>query len=101
MAAKGSGNGNGVRPTSGSGKWSRYAPPLAAECVSWADVEAQEVLAAISAVTAEGDAVLFSRTRDGGALVITVCAGDERVKLYATSVLLMAGHLQALANGPE
>jgi hypothetical protein len=39
---------------------------------------------AIGRITDNGAAVLFSRTTDGGALVIQVLAGQERSKEYIT-----------------
>jgi hypothetical protein len=37
----------------------------------------------VAAVTDGGDAIMFSRTRDGGALCLTIMAGEERIKQYA------------------
>ncbi len=39
--------------------------------------------ATIDRVIATGDAVMFSRTGDGGAVVITLLAGNDRHKAYA------------------
>lgn len=41
--------------------------------------------AALDAVTFAGDALLVSRTSDGGAIVLTLMAGDEREKAYVHS----------------
>jgi hypothetical protein len=36
-------------------------------------------------VTRSGDALVIGRTRDGGAISITVISGDDREKLYAST----------------
>lgn len=51
---------------------------------SWEDAEADTIWRVIYRVTNAGDAVMFSKTRDGGACVITLMTGDDRVKQYAT-----------------
>jgi hypothetical protein len=55
--------------------------------VRWGDVDAVTILDALDACQSAGDALLLGATRDGGALVITVCSGDERFKYYPTSIL--------------
>lgn len=40
-------------------------------------------LEAIDAVIDEGDAIIISRTSDGGAIAVTILTGQDRVKEYA------------------
>jgi len=84
--------------TSGSGKWSKYRPETTGRTVEWAKVDEAAILVAIGNVTSEGAALLFGVTRDRGALVLTVCDGDERLKLYAATPEEMAVHLREIAD---
>lgn len=70
----------------GGGKWERYTNRPVGEALRWADVSPAVISAAVGAVTASGDAILFGRTAAGSTLVATVCSGDERIKFYAGSV---------------
>jgi hypothetical protein len=84
--------------TSGSGKWSKYQPKSQNGELDWSKVDEAAILIALSNVTKEGAALLFGKTRDGGALVLTVCDGDERLKLYATTHEEMGVHLREVAD---
>jgi hypothetical protein len=80
--------------TSGSGKWTKYTPKKEVVQVAWDEVNNALVSTAVAEVTRGGDALLFGATRDGGALVLTVCSGDERVKFYASTPEEMNSHLE-------
>ncbi len=67
------------------GYQSAYNRRSKANAVRWGEVHAGAVLDALDAVQSAGDALLLGATRDGGALVITVCSGDQRHKFYPTS----------------
>jgi hypothetical protein len=69
----------------GKASWTKYTKKAADTSVSWDEVEPGHLGALVHAVTRAGDAVLFGKSRDGGTLVITICAGDERIKFYASS----------------
>jgi hypothetical protein len=69
-----------------SGKWSAYQSKPAATHIEWSELDASLVGQLVQAVTQDGDAVLLGATRDGGALVITICAGDQRIKFYCTTL---------------
>lgn len=84
--------------TSGSGKWTKYQQTKSTTKADWAKVDEAAILLAITAVTKEGGALLFGVTRDGGVLSLTVCDGDERLKLYATTPEEMAVHLREIAD---
>ena len=79
--------------TSGSGKQSVYRRSNVSTTCDWGSVGAEELSQAIDMVTEHGDALLFGRSMDGGVLVLTVCAGTERIKFYARSGKEMTGHL--------
>jgi hypothetical protein len=80
--------------TSGSGKWTKYTPKKTVEQVAWDECNSALIATAVCEVTRGGDALLFGATRDGGALVLTVCSGDERVKFYANAPEEMDTHLE-------
>jgi len=48
----------------------------------WSTIDAKLIHYAIDAITNEGAAVLFTRTRDGGSLVIQVLSGEDKFKEY-------------------
>lgn len=84
--------------TSGSGKWSQYGGARRGAEADWGAVDPGLLLDAVRAITAVGDAVLFGVTRSGGTLVCTVCSGEERLKLYATTIEEMHEHLKGLVD---
>lgn len=57
---------------------STAAGELAPDPVDWGDVDPATVVAAIRAVVAAGDAITFTRSRDGGAYSVTVLADGLR-----------------------
>jgi hypothetical protein len=52
------------------------------DSLSWAQVRAEAIIDAIVAVTDVGDALMFSRTSDGGAYSITVMSGGKSAKVW-------------------
>lgn len=52
--------------------------------ISWSAGPTESMRDFIARITDNGAAVLFSRTTDGGALVLQVLAGQERSKEYIT-----------------
>lgn len=89
------------KPTKTQGKWSKYTPaPHKAE-ISWDEVSQPLIGEMVGAVTRDGSAVLLGTTRDGGALVVTVCAGDERAKFYASSLEEVASMMQNIISVAE
>lgn len=89
------------KTTSGSGRWSAYKPQLPETTVHWDEVSHGLLVECIFAVTRTGDALLLGATRDGGALVLTICSGDERVKFYAKSGEEMDSHLENIRRTAE
>lgn len=79
------GMGRAKKQTSGSGKWSKYNGQQGNGDATWGKVDASAIVAALVAVTDAGGALLLGKTRTGGALVITVCDGDDRIKFYSTT----------------
>ena len=51
----------------------------------WAYVQADALHALIGRVIKAGDAISFSQTSDGGAVVVTLMVERDREKFYATS----------------
>lgn len=86
------------KTTSGSGKWTKYQANGKPKDADWSKVDVELLVAAIVSVTGEGAALLLSRTRDGGALCLTLCDGDDRLKLYASTREEMNDHLRGIAD---
>lgn len=84
---------------------SRYsrvgAPKPEAAKASWEDADADTLWRTIQEVTSQGDAIMFGLTRDGGAVVLTVLSGDERVKQYATGEEEIAALLQLVREAAQ
>lgn len=87
--------------TSGSGKWTKYTPQKAGAEVYWDEVSAPLIGQLVQAVTRDGSAILLGVTRDAGAYVITVCAGDDRIKFYARDTEELAHHIANLISTAE
>lgn len=76
------------------------AKPEAAKA-SWEDADQETLWRTIQEVTAQGDAIMFGLTRDGGAVVLTVLSGDERVKQYATGEEEIAALLRLVREAAQ
>lgn len=92
-------------PNSSNPGASRYArvaqkKPGAQEA-SWEDAEQETVWRVVLEVTTKGDAVMFGRTRDGGAVVLTVLSGDDRVRQYATGAEEIAELLRLVREAAQ
>lgn len=64
-------------------------------------ISPQDLMEALAIVCTSGCAVLFSPTSDGGAISVTVYAGDERQKDYASSAEEFASLLMAVRDVAE
>lgn len=82
------------KATSGSGRWTQYNRPGTTGAPSWAEVDDLAMCQLVAEVTQDGDAVIFGVTRDGGALALTICSGDERGKYYAKTGTEMAAQIR-------
>jgi hypothetical protein len=60
--------------------------------ISWAASGTDGLHTLVAAVTDSGNALMFSRTIDGSALVLSVFSGNEKAKEYITE----AGDIPAL-----
>lgn len=58
----------------------------ASRSISWSSGPSDSLRACIGSITDSGNAVLFARTPDGGALVFKVYAGNVQTKEYVTEV---------------
>lgn len=54
--------------------------------ISWSAAGRDSLHSMVTSVTDAGNAVMFSRTIDGSALVISVYSGQEKSKEYVTEV---------------
>jgi len=55
------------------------------EVLSWQAAGPESLKSAIVAITDAGNAILFSRTIDGGALSLTLFSGNQKSKEYITT----------------
>ena len=55
-----------------------------ANSISWSSAGTDSLKSLVAGCTDSGNAILFSRTIDGTALVLSVFAGNDRVKEYIT-----------------
>jgi len=67
------------REGKGTGAWKSKH-----KSISWSSGPTETMRDFIAQLTDAGCGVLFSRTTDGGALVVSVYAGDDRSKEYIT-----------------
>lgn len=75
------------RSTKGTGTASPYAALNGARTsgnLSYGQVEGSLLSTCVERVTDHGDAILFGRTTDGGALSVHVLAGGRAEKFYVT-----------------
>lgn len=68
---------------------------------SWEEADADALWRAVTAATDAGDAVMFGKTRDGGAVVLTVLSGDDRIRSYAHDASEIAELLKGLRAAAE
>lgn len=86
----------------GAGRYDRVARrPARAASATWEDAEADTLWRTVCEVTAAGDALTLSVTRDGGAVVLTVLSGDERVREYAHNADEIAELLQLVRESVQ
>jgi hypothetical protein len=62
--------------------WYSQSSAHATEVGEW-DLKSQQLVDAILALLSAGCGVMFGRTRDGGAIAITIFDGDDRARTYA------------------
>lgn len=67
-----------------------------AGAVEWADVSGPLIKQAISAVTEDGCSLILGKTRDGGALSLTLLHTGAPIKKYAKSAQIAESVLQEL-----
>lgn len=68
-------------PPTGNRSWRKNH-----KSISWSAAGKDSLHALVSGVTDSGNAVMFSRTIDGSALVLSIYAGQDKVKEYVTEV---------------
>jgi len=90
-----------VRSKGGAGADSIYGAGTAGGmggAVSWGAVDGDAIAEAVEAVTARGDAILFSSTSDGGALVVQAFSGNAKPKWYFPRAEDAEAHLRHMAK---
>jgi len=82
-----------------NGKYSRIsgAKPRA-DKATWEDADPDTLWKAITEVTNAGDYIGFGKTRDGGAVVVTVKSEDDSIKEYATGEAEIASLLKLIRD---
>ncbi len=88
----------------GNGKASVYAALGSANVdrtVSYGQIEGATLRECVTRVTERGDAILFGRTSDGGALSIQILTGGKAEKFYVSDASelmeLITGIIEALS----
>jgi hypothetical protein len=84
-----------------SAESSIYAALLGASVdrgLSYGQVDGNLVREAVERITNNGDAILFGRTLDGGALTIQVLSGGAPAKFYVTDASELMELLEGLIN---
>lgn len=82
----------------------RWQIKKAEKRIDWTEIDPGLMADLVIAVTNAGAAVMFGRTRDGGALVVAVFDGDDRARYYCNSVVefeILTEQLTELARGSE
>jgi len=86
----------------GASRYERVASSASHKAVAtWEDADSETLWRAVCEVTEAGDALTFSRTRDGGAVTLTVLSGTERVRQYATGAEEIAELLQLVRESAQ
>lgn len=75
------------KPQSGklTRKWGQIRAGSDVARLGWETCDGAAVMALVCAVTNQGGAIILGRTRDGGALMVTILDGDETLKEYIPS----------------
>lgn len=67
----------------------RFGKPIESASNSWrvsfSESEPRLLHLVVAVVIDNGDAMVFGRTRDGGATVITILSGEQKHKFYSTT----------------
>lgn len=72
--------------------------------IDWTDVLDTDIVRMVQAVTETGAAIMFGRTRNGGALVVRIYDGDDRATYYLNSAFeatALAGELERIAQDTQ
>lgn len=67
----------------------------------WSLVSPESLRRCISLVTACGDAITLSVTRDGGAACLALLTDNEVIKVYASTVEELDEYLGAISDGAQ
>jgi hypothetical protein len=75
-----------TNPAAGGQRYAGFGSPGAREAMSFSAIGGNILQDAIDAVTGAGDLVSFSRTRDGGAVVVSIVSDGAVLKAYAADL---------------
>jgi len=78
--------GKSSTPNPAVSKYARLSEESGGAPITWEEVDGRLIKAALVASTEDGCALIFSKTADGGALSLTILAGTDRHKKYASRV---------------
>lgn len=98
---KGTQYGKDSTPNPSVSKYARLAEPAGAGAVEWEEVDGRLIKAAIQAATADGCALIFGKTSDGGALSFTLLGPGAPVKRWFKSFELAESFLRELVAAAD
>lgn len=81
-------NKRGASTAPPAGRYTRFGSDAARDPLSWGSVHPDVLSETIAAVTDQGDALLFGRTSDGGALSLRVLSGGQTYSEYFATIEL-------------
>lgn len=88
----------GSRNNGDTGRYASLAPSTDGGAVSYGGVGGDVLRDAVQSVTSNGDAILFGRTSDGGALTVQVLSGGKSVKWYPGDISELYELLEGLTR---
>lgn len=83
-------------------KYAKLSPKYNPNAVKWEEADASWLLDAVNAVAEEGGALILGKTRDGGALAVTLLYEGSKTNFYANdrkSLYDILKDLAAVAEG--
>lgn len=94
----GGSSGSSTASQNGRDKWSS---PLGSQLkggLTWGDVDPEDLVACVAAVTEDGAALLLAKTSDGGALLVQVLGENSKPKWYPASMAALTELLEEITS---
>ena len=98
MANKPSGKPATTPKPSKLAKYAKLTPNRNPNAIQWQEADASWVLDAVNAVAEEGGALILGKTRDGGALAVTLLYEGSKTNFYANDRKSLYDILKDLAE---